>query len=114
LGHGVEKDEKKKMFHMEEAAIGGHPIARYNLGCIEGRKGRIERAIKHFIIAADLGHDASIQMLREEYAEGAISKESFAVALRAHQAAVDETKSPQREAAEEYYRNEDKIDAEDR
>jgi TPR repeat protein len=100
LGHGVEEDEKKKMFHLEEAAIGGHPIARYNLGCIEGRKGRIERAIKHWIIAANLGYDASIQMLREGYAEGAISKENFAVALRAHQAAVDATKSPQREAAE--------------
>jgi len=32
---------------------------------------------------------------------GEVSKEEFAAALRAHQAAVHATKSPQREAAEE-------------
>ena len=32
------------------------------------------------------------------------SKEDLAATLRAHQAAVDATKSPQRDAAEEYYR----------
>jgi tetratricopeptide (TPR) repeat protein len=105
LGDGVEKDEKKVIFHMEEAAIGGNPDARFDLGCIEGRNGRIERAIKHWIIAANLGDDDSIEALRKEYAQGRISKENFAASLRAHQAAVDETKSPQREVAEEYYRS---------
>jgi tetratricopeptide (TPR) repeat protein len=105
LGHGVEKDEKKKVFHLEEAAIGGHPNARYNLGLHEGRNGRIERAIKHWIIAANLGDDDSVEMLMKQYTQGRISKENFAAALRAHQAAVDETKSPQREVAEEYYRS---------
>jgi tetratricopeptide (TPR) repeat protein len=105
LGHGVEKDEKKEIFHLEESAIGGHPSARYNLGCHEERIGRIERAIKHMIIAANLGDGDSIEVLREEYAQGRISKENFAASLRAHQAAVDETKSPQREVAEEYYRS---------
>jgi tetratricopeptide (TPR) repeat protein len=105
LGHGVEKDEKKDVFHLEEAAIGGHPIARFNLGCHEGIKGRIERAIKHWMIAAGQGYDNAIEALRREFAKGTISKENFAAALRAHQAAVDETKSPLREAAEEYYQN---------
>jgi TPR repeat protein len=31
-GHGVEKDEKKKIYHWEEAAIGGHSWARHCLG----------------------------------------------------------------------------------
>jgi TPR repeat protein len=96
LGHGIEKDEKKGIFHNEEAAIGGHPSARYSLGCNEGRNVRIERAIKHFSIAAGQGHDESIDMLRRLYEQGTISKEIFAVALRAHQAAVDATKSPRR------------------
>jgi len=104
LGHGVEEDAKKEIHHLEEAAIGGHPIARYNLGLYKESNGRIERAIKHWIIAANLGHDASIKELKREYAGGAISKENFASSLRAHQAAADATKSPQREAAEEYYR----------
>eukprot|EP00984_Skeletonema_dohrnii_P008081 scaffold2958_cov162-Skeletonema_dohrnii-CCMP3373.AAC.1 len=96
---GFERDEKKQLYHMEEAAIGGHPIARYNLGCVEGNKGRNERAMKHFIIAANLGFDSAIEMLKGEYASGNISKEDFATALRAHHAAVNATTSPQREAA---------------
>ena len=32
-GRGIEKDMKKAVYHSEEAAIGGHPSARYNLGC---------------------------------------------------------------------------------
>jgi len=105
LGHGVEKDEKKIYFHLEEAAIGGYHIARYNLGCYERRDNRIERAIKHFIIAANHGNGDALEVLRGEYAKGRISKENFAAALRAHQAAVDATKSPQREAAEGFFRD---------
>ena len=92
---------KKRLYHLEEAAIGGHPRARYNLGCYEGYNGRIERTIKHFIISANLGYDNAIEALRKEYSHGNISKEDLEAAHRAHQAAVDATKSPQREAAEE-------------
>jgi TPR repeat protein len=99
-GEGVEKDEKKELYHLEEAAIGGHPSARYNLGIAEGKNGRIERSVKHFIIAASLGHDDSLKALKQLYAAGLVSKEDFAAALRAHQAAVDATKSPQREVAQ--------------
>jgi TPR repeat protein len=99
-GQGVEKDEKKELHHLEEAAIAGHPDARYNLACYEGGNGRIERAVKHLIIAANLGCDDSLKGLKECYADGRCSKEDFAAALRAHQAAVDATKSPQREEAE--------------
>jgi hypothetical protein len=95
LGQGIEKDEKKEMFHMEEATIGGHPFPRHNLGCHEGSNGRIERAIKHYIIAANLGHDDAIDKLRKGYAEGSISQDVFAAAFRLHQTAVDATKSPQ-------------------
>jgi tetratricopeptide (TPR) repeat protein len=98
-GKGVEKDEKKEVYHLEEAAIAGHPLARHDLGIAEGKNGRFERAVKHWIIAAKLGYDDSIKALKECYAAGVVSKEEFAAALRAHQAAVDATKSPQREAA---------------
>jgi TPR repeat protein len=53
--HGVEKDEKKKIYHWEEAAIGGHSWARHCLGNEEWDNGTIERAVKHWIIAANLG-----------------------------------------------------------
>jgi tetratricopeptide (TPR) repeat protein len=98
-GEGVEKDEKKKVYHFEEAAIGGHDFARYYLGAIEYENGNHERAVKHFIIAAKLGDDDSLDALKEGYKKGIVSKEDFAAALRGHQAAVDATTSPQREAA---------------
>ena len=92
------KDEKKAVYHLEEAAIGGHSRARHNLGAIEWNSGRRERAAKHFIIAANLGYDDSMDQLKLCYRMGVISKDNYAAALRAHQAAVDATKSPQREA----------------
>jgi len=69
-GQGVEKDEKKGLYHLEEAAIAGHPGARYNLALKEGRNKRFERAVKHFIIAANLGDDESIQQLKKCYKYG--------------------------------------------
>ena len=106
-GRGIEKDEKKELYHMEEAAIGGHPDARYNLACYEGRKRRHDRAVKHFSIAAAQGFDESIKFLLTMFKDGRLgnySKDILAAALRAYQAAVDATKSPQREAAEELQR----------
>ena len=132
-GDGVEKDEGKEKFHLEEAAIGGHPEARHNLGCMEWNNGiaatlqafdatlqaflsidheniygnierKAERAVKHWIIAATLGFDESIKSLMTEFRNGHVSKEVLAAALRAHHAAVDATKSEQREAAEEWSR----------
>jgi len=99
-GEGVEKDSGKKLYHLEEAAIGGHPNARYFLGCDEEESDNMERAVKHWIIAATQGEDYSIQLLLEKFRSGFVSKEDLAAALRAHQAAVDATKSHQRKLAE--------------
>ena len=100
LGQGVEKNEEKGWHHLEKAAIGGHPIARRNLGCKEGLDGREDRAIKHFIIAANMGDDDSLGKLKVMCRDGIASKEDFASALRGYKAAVDATESPQRKAAE--------------
>mmetsp|Transcript_24863 Transcript_24863/g.37663 ORF Transcript_24863/g.37663 Transcript_24863/m.37663 type:complete len:317 (-) Transcript_24863:50-1000(-) len=102
-GHGVEIDKKKERYHSEVAAIGGHPTARYNLAINALQKGgclNMERAVKHLIIAANLGCDHSIEKLKECYAAGDVNKGEFAAALRAHHAAVDAMKSPYREQAE--------------
>jgi|EP00985_Skeletonema_marinoi_P009520 hypothetical protein len=101
-GVGVEKDVKKGVYHLEEAAIKGHPKARNDLGCIEEGNGRMDRAIKHWVIAANLGLDASLEALKNCYRAGFVGKEDLAAALRRHQAAVDATKSPQRKAATEF------------
>jgi hypothetical protein len=100
-GEGVEKDLKKQMHHLEIAAIGGHQVARYNLGCDEGNNQRIDRAIKHFIIAAKLGDDHSLENVKYGFQRGDVSKEDYEAALRGHQAFLDAMKSEQRDAAEE-------------
>ena len=99
-GEGVEKDEKKEMYHLEKAAIGGHPKARRRLGVLELANVRIDRAAKHYIIGANLGDDYLLERVKNMYRAGFVSKDDFAATLRAHHAAVDAMKSPQREAAE--------------
>ena len=97
---GVEEDKEKEIYHLEQAAIGGHPEARHTLGCEEADSGRFERARKHFIIAANLGWHNSLKCVKDLYAAGHASKEEYAGALRAYQAAVDATKSAERKKAE--------------
>ena len=80
-GSGVDKDEQKGIHHLEVAAICGHPEARYHLAMHEGRNRKIDRSVKHLIIAANLGHDKSIQKLMVAYKAGRVDKEEFAAAL---------------------------------
>ena len=118
-GNGVEQDEGKEKYHLEEAAIGGHPPARYHLGINEWMHGNEERAVKHWVIAAKQGEDDSMKMLVKTFKTvdaikkkivgndpqakairakcELISKEVLADTLRAHKAAVDATKSKQRD-----------------
>ena len=100
MGHGVEKDRRKEIYHLEEAAISGQSDARNLLGCHEWNGGNSDRAVKHWIIAATQGNDDAIKDLIDAFKDGLISKENLASTLRAHQAAVDAMKSQQREEAE--------------
>ena len=102
-GDGVEKDKGKEIHHTEEAAIRGHPKARFLLGSYELENDNIERAVKHFIIAAKQGNDDSMKALMQFFTVKWVEKEILAATLREHQAAVDAAKSPQREAAAQYY-----------
>ena len=102
-GEGVGKDEKRELYHLTEAAIGGHPGARHNLGFMEKGSGRMDRAVKHYIIAAKLGSDDSLKIVKNLYKDGDVSKNDFAAALDGHYAAVNATMSPQREEAAKYF-----------
>ena len=46
-----------------------------------------------------LGDDDSLRNVKMAYKYGLVSKEDFAAALRCHKAAIDATKTPQREEA---------------
>jgi len=97
-GRGVEKNEEKEWYQLEEAAIAGHVGARFALAHNEkARHGSIDRAVKHFIIAANLGCNNSMEALKQFYTKGDVSDDKFTAALHTHQAAIDEMKSPQRE-----------------
>ena len=104
-GLGVEQDEGKAIHHFEQAAIGGHPGARHNLGTYEWINENADRAVKHYVIAATQGQDDSIKALMNCFKGGFFYKNVVLdAALRAHKAAIDATKSPQREEAEKFYR----------
>ncbi len=100
-GDGVEKDTKKAVYHFEQAAIGGHPYARYKLAAHETNNGRFKRAVRHLIMGANLGEERSPNAVKELFVQGKASKEDYAAALRGYQAAINETKSAGREKAEE-------------
>jgi tetratricopeptide (TPR) repeat protein len=108
-GEGVEKDEKKKKHHLEEAAIGGHHDARHNLGADEWNAGKVDKAMRHYTIAAKLGDDGALENVKNGFSLGVVSKDDYEAALRGHQAAVDAMKSEQRDAAEEFFRRRNQI-----
>jgi TPR repeat protein len=85
----VEKDKEAAVYHLDMAAIGGHPHARYILGCIEKENANMERAVRHLIIGANLGCDDSMKALWKHYSDGNITKEDLDATLRAHKAAVE-------------------------
>ena len=99
-GEGVEKDARKALHHYKLAAIGGHEMARYNLGCMEiESNGNVVRAMKHWMIAARAGLDMSLKQVGIGYKRGYVTKDDYASTLRAYQHSWDEMKSEQRTKA---------------
>ena len=97
----VEVDNKKVIHHWKIAAIGGHEMARYQLGGIEYNDGNMSLAMKHFKIGARSGEGNSLKMVGEGFKTGHVTKEDYASTLRAYQMSVDEMKSEQRTRAAE-------------
>ena len=93
------RDIKKAIHYYELAAMGGEPAARFNLGVFEERTGNMNRAVKHWMIAASAGLDESLKEIRQGYVNGHVTKDDLEKALRSHKEAKDEMKSDQREAA---------------
>ena len=98
-GRGVQIDKKKAKHCYKLAAIGGNANARYNLGNIEQHACNMTRALKHFIIAAEGGHNNSLKEIQKLYTNGHATKDDYAKALRAYQAYLGEITSTQRDKA---------------
>lgn len=102
--YGLEKDGVKAMHHLRLAAIGGMLESRYLLGKAF-QEADPELAYRHFIIAAEEGHDESLKKVKAGYTEGHVEKDVFAKVLRAHQATKVSVKSEARvKAAKNYHR----------
>ena len=98
-GDGVGRDEKKARHYWELAAMRGHVSSRHNLGIFEGRTGNLDRALKHFMIAAGCGDKDSLDMIKKMFMNGQATKDDYAQALRAYQTCLVEIKSAQRDEA---------------
>ena len=100
-GIGVDTDLEKAKHYHELAAIGGHVNARFHLGSSELRAGNVERAMKHFILAARAGHEKSLEVVKFGFTNEfeCITKDAYADILRTCQKRRDEMKSDMREKA---------------
>ena len=99
---GVEMDEKKAVHYFELAAMSGSVWARYNLGVDEHRRGNVDRALKHHMIAVVGGHTNSLEEIKRFYLNGYATKEDYTKGLRAYQLYLDEIKSEQRDSAAKF------------
>jgi len=101
---GVERDMKKAIYYWELAAMGGSVYARNNLGLEELKKGNIHRAMKHYMMAARAGYKKSLDIVKECFIQGYVTKEEYADTLRAYQKRQNEMKSDERDKAKAAYR----------
>ena len=100
VGNGVEVDKRKVKYYHELAAMMGFADARHNLGVLEaeGQSGNydracVERSMKHFILAARAGYEASLGIVKGGFKEGMVTKDEFANTLRAYHDRQKEMKS---------------------
>mmetsp|Transcript_30698 Transcript_30698/g.74122 ORF Transcript_30698/g.74122 Transcript_30698/m.74122 type:complete len:428 (-) Transcript_30698:194-1477(-) len=101
-GLGVQEDRKKAIHYYQVAAMRGSAVTRDDLGNMDFQDGNVERAMKHWMIAARAGHDGSLDRIKQGYLDGHVTKDDFANALRAHQNSVSEMKSDHRDRALQY------------
>ena len=99
FGRGVEVDPKKAIHYYELAAMRGHASSRNELGIFEAEVGNIDRALKHYMIAATGGDFNAMKNIKALYMAGDATKTDFERALRSYQSYLDDIKSTQRDEA---------------
>jgi TPR repeat protein len=91
-------DSKKAKFHTEAAAMAGHELARFNIGTMEAQSGNVERALKHWMIAASAGEYISMQNLLIALKKGMVSRNQIDSTLAAYNNSCVEMRSEARDA----------------
>jgi TPR repeat protein len=77
--------------------MAGHDGARYSLGGLEANSGNLERAMKHWTIAASAGHYNAMHTLQFGFQQGGISRESINTTLAAYNKSCAEMRSKSRD-----------------
>ena len=98
-GNGVQEDKAKGLRFFEKAAMQGHVESRHNLGAIEAEKGDYDRAVKHFLITAKIGHKDSVEKIKSMFIARVATKGQYAEALKGYQDAAEEMRSHDRDEA---------------
>jgi TPR repeat protein len=78
--------------------VAGHEGARNNIGIIEAESRNIERAFKHWIIAASAGEYHAMNRLRSFFEKGLVSRETIDSTLAAYNNSSAEIRSEARDA----------------
>lgn len=105
-GIGIAQDVKIGIRFFETAAMLGSSIARHPLGEYElNHRGNYDRAARHFLISAKMGHEESLDKIKNMFTQGHATKSQYAEALTGYQNALGEMKSPEREEARIYCEN---------
>ena len=99
LGEGVQENKAKAAEYYEKAAMQGHVESRHNLGCIEVNNEKYDRAVRHLLISAKMGHNESVDGMKNMFKVGFVTKEQYAQALKCYQDAVEEMNSNDRDEA---------------
>jgi hypothetical protein len=73
-------------------------VARFNLGCFEAQSRNIERALKHWTIAASAGYYTAMHNLQIALKNHDISRESMDSTLAAYNNSCAEVRSEARDA----------------
>jgi len=90
-------DSKKSNFHYEAAAMAGNEVYGFNLGCMEGRSRNIERAVKHWVIAASAGEYGAMHTLTKNFEQGWVSRDTIDSTLTAYNSSCAEMRSEARD-----------------
>ena len=77
----------------------GHVESRDYLGFVESKNKNYDLAVQHWMIAAKMGHEKSLNNIKSMFKEGHATKAQYAEALLGYRDASEEMKSPQREEA---------------
>ena len=98
-GDGIEEDKTRGTHHWQQAAMEGHVESRDYLGFVESKNKNYDLAVQHWMIAAKMGHEKSLNNIKSMFKEGHATKAQYAEALLGYRDASEEMKSPQREEA---------------